>query len=142
MTRWQRQRPAATWGPERFEPDDEIIVWTSPICEEEAELLARSSGRPRLLEQHDQTRLRSALEQAVVAFMRSALLPVDEASVARWSDLDRDEDGTMLLALPSLVSGLVSGAAVRALARLAFLSPAPWHDCAPCRSPPDRNDGV
>ena len=67
MSQWQRERPTATWGLERFESDDEIIVWTAPICEEQAALLARTSGLPLPGDQHDQTRFRSAIEQVVLA---------------------------------------------------------------------------
>lgn len=46
--------------------------------------------------------LRWAVDVAAVAIMRDGLLTPQEAATARWSDLQRQKDGTGLLTIPSL----------------------------------------
>ena len=71
-----------------------------PIGETEYQLIGQNILQSRLQGEPDQDTLIGAVNAAVIGLMRDSILKPEEAAGARWSDLQRQADGTGRLTVP------------------------------------------
>ena len=73
----------------------------APIGETEYALIVQTAHEARPREKPQQAALRGAVDIAAIGLMRDCLLRPQEAAAARWCHLQREEDGSGRLAIPS-----------------------------------------
>ena len=70
-----------------------------PITEEEMELIRATAYTPKHRERPHQTRLRAAVDVALIATMRDAMTRRNETSEARWRDIEENANGSATLTI-------------------------------------------
>ena len=72
-----------------------------PIGETEYALIAQTAHKARPREKPQQAARRAAVDIGAIGLMRDCLLRLHEAAAARWYHLQREEDGSGRLTIPS-----------------------------------------
>ena len=88
-----------TQGIER--ENSKTSVRMDPIGETEYALIAQTAHKAEPREKPQQAALREAVGIAAIGLMRDALRHLQEAADARWCHLQREEDGSGRLTIPS-----------------------------------------
>ena len=70
-----------------------------PITEEEMKLIRATAHTPKQTERPHQTRLRAAVDVALIATMRDAMIRLNETSEARWRDIEENANGSATLTI-------------------------------------------
>ena len=89
-----------------------------PITHEDYERIMQMTQQVRAGESPEQATLLRATSIAAIGLMRDAMLTDDEATTARWSDLERKADGSGILTISHSVA-YVSKTTMDALAAMA-----------------------
>ena len=72
----------------------EIIIPTTAIRSEEYKLITRTAKTAQPGETPAQAALRGSLSIAIIGFVRDTLMYPDDAASAKWSSLERNQDGS------------------------------------------------
>ena len=70
-----------------------------PITHEDYERIMQMAQQVRAGENPEEATLRRAISIAAIGLMRDAMLTDDQATTARWSDLEREADGSGILTI-------------------------------------------
>ena len=75
-----------------------------PITHEDYERIMQMAQQVRAGENPEEATLRRATSIAAIGLMRDAMLTDDQATTARWSDLEREADGSGILTISHSVA--------------------------------------